>query len=267
MKKRYWILIGISVIIVFITYLTVEKKVSEYFFLKRQQHRIENDFFVVFQTIDQYSKLFGMPPSSFDDKKLNSMLKKNLADSLVFNLKPSIKKNASTKMYYVYLNGPDGQNDSLRKIINEDYVPTKTKILGISMLQYLFSKGDVFLGSSSYFVPCDLNKMHFIYIDNEYRIHMESDSVRKAFYSAVNVYIKNYIKEKNLKPASKTYLAYCSFKFDEIVSSSVLCVSDDSNAENINGFMAEIANYVKDKIPGIKELYFSIHINEALILP
>lgn len=267
MKNRYWILIGTLAVIVFITYVTIEKRVSEYFFFKKQQHRIEQGIFQVFQTIDQYNRLFGTLPPSFNDKKLIFLLKENLVDSLVLNLKPNIKKDASTKMYYVYLNGPDGRNDSLKTIVNKDYVPTKTEIIGNSLLLYCFSEGDIYLGSSSYTNGCDEKTRRFVYIDNEDRVILESDSIRKTFYLEVDNYIKSYVKDKKLKPASKTYFVYCSFKFDETVSSRVLCVSEEGNDENINGFLAELASYIKDKSPRIKEVYFSLYINEALVLP
>lgn len=266
MKKRYLIIISISAIIVFIVFLTLEKRVREYLVFKKQQYRIEQDVFLIFQTIDQYNRLFGELPHSFNDEKLVSLLKENLCDSLVLKLRPNIKQDTRTEMYYIYLNGPDGRNDSLKTIINEDYVPTKTEIIGNSLVQYCYSKGDIYLGSSSYATGCGEKKRRFLYIDKEYWINLENDSVRKAFYYEVDSYIKNCVKEKNLKPASKTYYAFCSFKFDETVSYKVLCVNDEINAENINSFIAGLACYLNDKSIGINEVYFPIFINEALVL-
>lgn len=265
MKMKYWFFTGIGIVILVAFYFTLEDKMKNYFILKEQQRRVEQSVYIISKTIDQYNNLFGGIPSSFSDWKFVSLLRENMADTLILQLHPKILRS-NTTMYYLYLNGPDGINDSLKTVINEDYVPMKTKILSKSFISYYFSKGDIFLGGASYSNSCGVRSRSFVCIDNAKQIIVENDSLRKKFYTEVNNYLKNIVKGQKLNSDSTSYYAFCHFTFEgDTVSYSILCVQD-GNVDVINKFMAGLAIYFNNNnISGVKEVYFRIVINKSLI--
>lgn len=266
MKRKYLILVGVGIFSVLcILWLTVEDKLKEYFILDNQQNRVEQNVFLIIQTINQYNNLFGNIPSSFSDSKLAFLLKENINDSLILKLNPKIISDNKIQRYYLYLDGPDGINDSLRVLINEDYVPTKTRIINKSFIQYYFSKGDILIGSSSYLCDCSEKSRRFISINGEDNIVINNENLRKLFYNEVNNYINDYVRKNNIIPSSRSYFAYCHFKFDgDDVNYSILCLRDGS-VNTINNFIMGLSDYFKGKNLGVKEVYFPILINEALI--
>jgi hypothetical protein len=265
MKRRYWIItICFAIAIIYYAAITIIK-LKDYLLLSKQQHRIEQNAYGVFQTLNQYNRLFGTIPSSFSNQKLKTLLKENNIDTLILNLNPKIISDSVSMLYHVYLNGPDGKDDSLKTIINADYIPTNTKILNLSFLRYISSKGDINLGSSSYVNVCSEKSRYFTCIDRQDNIMVENDSIRTVFYHATNEFINRIVEERNLKPEAKVHLAFCNIKFENgTANCSVICVKD-SNNETIVKFMNDLANYLKGIDLGVKEVYFPIIINNALI--
>jgi len=267
MKKKYWFFISCTIVIVFVVVFFSKNvnSIKEYNILKKKQQIIERNTYLIYQTINQYYLLFGIIPDTFNDEKLMILLMENEVDSLFLELKPKILCPKGNDMYYVYLDGPDGKNDSLKTIINKSYIPEETKLLANSFMSYFFSEGDILLFKSSFDTEYKPRATRFTYLNNGGELIIEDKGFRDFFYKEINRYLVDFCKEKHIIPSNNKLHAFCCLKFEHCkVDYKVLFIEGNRNNE-LNLFMEGFVRRLKEKNLDLKELYFPLYISESLL--
>ena len=236
-----------------------------YSILKNQKDRLESSMFTVMETVNQYHKLFCRYPADINDKTFRFLLADNLLDSLIFKLNPLIMVDSASYTFHIYLKGPDGKDDGLKKVINESYMPFKSPAIEDNFLLYLFKKGDLFLGSCTLPQGCKVKKRLF-YIKGNGDLVFDDSAFRKEFYAEINRIVRDIALTHDLVPGTKNFLVYCKFDFLKSgVAYEIIC-TEEIDKELVDGFVAQIASHFNHGNEGISSVYFALAINESFLL-